>query len=71
MPSIQYHLKICMSSNAIRKAKDRVIRNRREEIMIFLFTNNIPGTPRKLVLKLKQRKKENLIIQQDINWHKK
>lgn len=60
-----------MSSNAIRKAKDRVIRNRREEIMIFLFTNNIPGTPRKLVLKLKQRKKENLIIQQDINWHKK
>lgn len=55
----------------LEKQKIRVIRNRREEIMIFLFTNNIPGTPRKLVLKLKQRKKENLIIQQDINWHKK
>lgn len=44
-----------MPANAIGKAKDAVIRSKREEIMTFLFINKILW---KLVLKFKQKKKE-------------
>lgn len=36
--------------NAIRKAKDRVTRSRKEEIKTFLFKNNIPEILRNLVI---------------------